>query len=477
MQDNQSPFTQVLGQALEASLKHLTTLDTQPVGAQATVAELRAQLKKPLNNESLPAEQVVAELVRDVQGGLHGTAGGRFFGWVIGGSVPAALAADWLTSTWDQNAGLFAVAPAAAMAEEIAGEWLKEIFGLPQDASFAFVTGCQMAHATCLNAARHAVYEHVGWDVETQGLAGAPRVRILANAHRHSSVDRAVRLLGMGTAQIEPVATDEFGRTKVEALQAALKVHRERPTILCLQAGEINTGVSDDFVKLIPIAKEAGAWVHVDGAFGLWAAASEKLRGQVAGIQAADSWATDGHKWLNVPYDSGFAFVRDREAHRGGFAQKAAYLTHQQEARDPMDWTPEFSRRARGFPTYAAIRQMGRAGIADLIERCCRHAHAIAVGIGKLDGAKVVYEPTLNQGLIQFLDPKIGATEADHSRRTDAVIAKIAKSGEAFFTGSEWNGSRVMRVSVCSWQTTDADVVRVVRAVETALNESLTGEL
>jgi glutamate/tyrosine decarboxylase-like PLP-dependent enzyme len=459
-----------LSAALEASLKHLTTLDTQPVGAPATVAELRAQLMKPLNNEGLPAEQVVEELVRDVQGGLHGTTGGRFFGWVIGGAVPAALAADWLTSTWDQNAGLFAVAPAASMAEEIAGKWLKEILGLPEDASFAFVTGCQMAHATCLNAARHAVYKSVGWDVETQGLAGAPRVRIVASAHRHSSVDRAVRLLGMGTAQIEPVATDEFGRTKIEALQAALEVDSARPTIVCLQAGEINTGVSDDFVKLIPIAKAAGAWVHVDGAFGLWAAASEKLKSQVRGVEAADSWATDGHKWLNVPYDSGFAFVRDREALRGGFAQKAAYLTHQQEARDPMDWTPEFSRRARGFPTYAAIRQMGRAGIADLIERCCRHAHAIVVGIGKLDGARVVYEPTLNQGLIQFLDAKIGATEADHSRRTDEVIAKIAKSGEAFFTGSEWKRSRVMRVSVCNWQTTDADVERVVRAVEVALN-------
>ena len=471
MSENQSPFTQVLSQALEASLKHLTTLDTQPVGAQASVEELRGQLKKPLNEESLPAEQVVAELVRDVQGGLHGTAGGRFFGWVIGGAVPAALAADWLTSTWDQNSGLYAVAPAAAVAEEVAGEWLKEIFGLPQDVSFAFVTGCQMAHATCLNAARHAVYERVGWDVETQGLSGAPRVRIVANAHRHSSVDRAVRLLGMGTAQIEPVATDEYGRTNFEALQAALDLERGRPTIVCLQAGEINTGVSDDFAKLIPIAKEAGAWVHVDGAFGLWATASEKLSGQVAGVEMADSWATDGHKWLNVPYDSGFAFVRDRKAHRNAFAQHAAYLTHQLEVRDQMDWTPEFSRRARGFPTYAALRQMGRAGIADLIERCCRYAHEITVGIGMLDGARMVCEPTLNQGLIQFLDPKVGATKVDHSRRTDEVIALIAKCGEAFFTGSEWNGSRVMRVSVCSWQTTDEDVKRVVRAVEKVLAE------
>jgi glutamate/tyrosine decarboxylase-like PLP-dependent enzyme len=275
----------------------------------------------------------------------------------------------------------------------------------------------------------------------------------------------------MGTAQIEPVATDEYGRTNVEALEAALEVERERPTIVCLQAGEINTGVSDDFVKLIPIAKNAGAWVHVDGAFGLWAAASEKLRGQVAGVEMADSWATDGHKWLNVPYDSGFAFVRDRAAHRNAFAQHAAYLTHQSEVRDQMDWTPEFSRRARGFPTYAAIRQMGRRGIADLIERCCRYAHEITVGIGKLDGARMVCEPTLNQGLIQFLERRAGATEADHSRKTNEVIAKIAKSGEAFFTGSEWNGRRVMRVSVCSWQTTDADVERVVRAVAKVLAE------
>ena len=469
--NKQSPFTQVLAQALEASLRHLSTLDSQPVGAQASVAELRAQLMKPLNEESLPAEQVVSELVRDVEGGLHGSAGGRFFAWVIGGAVPAALAADWLTSAWDQNAGMYTVAPAASMVEEIAGEWLKEILGLPHEASFAFVTGCQMAHATCLNAARHGVLTRLGWDVESQGLWGAPRVRILANAHKHSTVERAVRMLGMGTAQIEPVETDDFGRTKVEALKVALEVERDRPTIVCLQAGEINTGVSDDFLKLIPVAKAAGAWVHVDGAFGLWAAASEKLRGQVAGVELADSWATDGHKWLNVPYDSGYAIVRDREAHRGGFAQHAAYLTHQHEVRDPMDWTPEFSRRARGFPTYAAIRQLGRTGIADLIERCCRHAHAITVGIGKLDGARMVYEPTLNQGLIQFLDRREGATEADHLRKTDAVIAAIVKSGEAFFSGSTYEGSRVMRVSVCSWQTTDADVERVVRAVEKVLAE------
>ena len=471
MQETKSPFTLPLQQALDASLTHLTTLDTQPVAARATAAEMRAQLAKPLNEEGLPPEQVVAELVRNVDGGLHGVAGGRFYGWVMGGSVPAALAADWLTAAWDQNAGLFTVAPAAAMAEEVAGEWLKELFGLPREASFAFVTGCQMAHMTCLNAARHGVLERAGWDAEAQGLWGAPRVRIVAGAHRHSTLDRAIRMLGMGTAQIELVVTDEFGRMQAEALKAALGVERERPTIVCLQAGEINTGVSDDFMKLIPIAKSAGAWVHVDGAFGLWAAASETLKAQVAGVEMADSWATDGHKWLNVPYDSGFSFVRNREAHRNAFSQKAAYLTHQQEARDPMDWTPEFSRRARGFPTYAAIRQLGRRGIADLIERCCRHAHAIVMGIGKLDGARVVYEPTLNQGLIQFLDRKVGATEADHSRKTDEVMARILKSGEALFSGSEWKGNRVMRVSVCSWQTTDADVERVVRAVEKVLAE------
>jgi glutamate/tyrosine decarboxylase-like PLP-dependent enzyme len=464
-------YTFALNAAHEAAIQHLETLDTQPVAAQADLATLRAQLKKPLNEASLPAEIVVEELVRDVEGGLHGTAGGRFFGWVIGGAVPAALAADWLTSAWDQNAGMYTVAPAASIVEEVAGEWLKELFGLPMEASFAFVTGCQMAHATCLTAARNAVLTRVGWDVEAQGLWGAPKVRILANAHKHSTIDRSVRLLGMGTAQIEPVATDDFGHTQVEGLKAALEVERERPTILCLQAGEINTGVSDDFMTLIPIAKAAGAWVHVDGAFGLWAAASEKLREQVAGVELADSWATDGHKWLNVPYDSGFAIVRDHEAHRRGFTQKAAYLTHQNEARDPMDWTPEFSRRARGFATYAAVRQLGRAGIADLVERCCRHAHGIVTGIGKLDGARMVCEPRLNQGLIQFLDRRAGATEEEHSRRTDEVIAKILKSGEAFFSGSIYKGSRVMRVSVCSWQTTDEDVEQVVRAVEKVLAE------
>lgn len=462
-------FASALKTAYEASLKHLDSLDAAPVAAQATVAQLRAQLQKPLNTSGLPADEVVRELVRDVDGGLHGNAGGRFFGWVMGGAVPASLAADWLTSTWDQNAGMYAVAPSAAIAEEVAGEWLKELLDLPRAASFAFVTGCQMAHVTCLAAARNGLHAQRGYDVETLGLSGAPPVRILATAHLHSSALRAIRLLGFGTGSIEYIAVDEKEQVRADALCDALARHHGEPIIVILQAGEIHTGVSDNFTELIPLAKAAGAWVHVDGAFGLWARASEKLRAQVAGVELADSWATDGHKWLNVPYDSGYAFVRDREAHRRAFTQKAAYLHANNENRDQVDWNPEFSRRARGFATYAAIRQLGRSGIAEIVENCCRHAYAITTGIGKLKGARALNVPCLNQGVVQFLDPRAGATAEDHARRTEQVIERVLASGEAFFKPSVWKGEKVMRISVCSWQTSDEDVERAIRAVENAL--------
>lgn len=469
MPHNNSPFHQPLHLALDAALEHLDSLGNTSVAATASASELRAQMQKPLNDAPLPAEQVVTELVHDTRGGLHGNAGGRFFGWVIGGAVPASLAADWLTSTWDQNAGMYEVAPAAAIAEEVAGEWLKDLLDLPREASFAFVTGCQMAHVTCLAAARNGLYTKHGMDIETRGLAGVPPIRILATAHMHSSALRAIRLLGFGTASIEYVAVDENEQVRADALRDALAKHHGEPVIVILQAGEIHTGVTDNFGELIPIAKAANAWVHVDGAFGLWARVSERLRAQVEGIELADSWATDGHKWLNVPYDSGFAFVRDRDAHRRAFSQKAAYLSTNNETRDQIDWNPEFSRRARGFATYAAIRQLGRSGIREIVENCCRHAHAIVTGIGKMRGARALNNPCLNQGVIQFLDPRPNATVEDHTRRTEQVIDRILASGEAFFKPSYWKGRRVMRVSVCSWQTSDADVARVLRAVENVL--------
>jgi glutamate/tyrosine decarboxylase-like PLP-dependent enzyme len=287
--------------------------------------------------------------------------------------------------------------------------------------------------------------------------------------NRHETFDRAIRLLGMGLAQVEYLPADCDGQLPANALEQALKADSSAPTIVLLQAGDVNTGKYDSFETLIPIAKHYGAWVHVDGAFGLWAAASARYRHLVKGVAEADSWATDGHKWLNVPYDCGYAFVADADAHRASMSSQAAYLTQDGDARDQLDWTPEWSRRARAFPTYAALRQLGRNGVSDLVERCCQHAHSLVMEMGHLPGAEVVSEPVINQGLVRFLDPKPGASDTDHDRRTEEVIAGILASGEAFFGGTTWRGRRAMRVSVSSWLTSEEDVRRVVRAVAEVL--------
>jgi glutamate/tyrosine decarboxylase-like PLP-dependent enzyme len=452
-------FREPLEAASRLALSYLDQLDRLPVAPTAGLDELRSRLEKPLNNAGIPPEQVITELAADVEGGIMASAGGRFFGWVMGGSLPAALAADWLTSAWDQNAASYAAGPAAAIVEEVAGAWLKEIFGLPASASFALVTGCQMAHATCLAAARHAVLFKRGWDVEKRGLFSASPIRLLTSSERHGSFERAVRLLGLGLQQITYLPTDEHGRLREDALEQALRADPESSAIVLLQAGDVNIGAYDAFETLIPIAKRYGAWVHVDGAFGLWAAASPLFRHLVKGVEAADSWATDGHKWLNVPYDCGYAFVAHPDAQRASMSYRAPYLTRAANARDQMDWTPEWSRRARGFSTYAALRQLGKSGVAELVERCCRHAHSLVTRIGSLPGAEMLWEPVINQGLVRFGD----------DRRTDEVIAAIVATGEAFFGGTTWRGRRAMRVSVCNWQTSDQDVDRAVKAVAAVL--------
>ena len=464
-------FRRSLDAAFKLAISHFENLDQTSIAATSDLDALRTRLTKPLGREGIPPDQVVEELNADVIGGLLGSAGGRFFGWVIGGALPAAVAADWLTSAWQQNAALYACSPAAAVVEETVGVWLKEILGLPDQASFALVSGCQMAHVTCIAASRHALLTKRGWDVEAHGLFGAPPIRILSSGERHGSFERAVRLLGLGHSGIKLLPADSEGRLLAEALEQELDKDPSAPTLVLLQAGDINIGAYDSFETLIPIAKRYEAWVHVDGAFGLWAAASPRLQHLVKGIAEADSWATDGHKWLNVPFDCGYAFVADAEAHRASLAHRAAYLTHDAQARDQMDWNPEWSRRARGFPSYAALRQLGRNGVAELIERCCRHAHSLVVGIGQLPGAEVLWEPVINQGLVRFLDQTPGATEEDHDRRTDEVIAAILKTGEAFFGGTTWRGRRAMRVSVCNWQTSEPDVERVVHAVASVLHE------
>lgn len=451
--------------ALEESLKHLENLDESPVAPTADLATLRSRMAKQLTDAGLPPEQVISELVNDSAGGHLACAGGRFFGWVVGGAVPAALAADWLTSAWDENCTLVASGPATAVAEEVSGAWLKEVLGLPATASFGFVTGCQMAHTTCLAAARHAVLAAKGWDVEERGLFGARAIRVISSDQRHGTIERSLRLLGMGRGCVVDLPVDEQGRLPEAALRAALDADRGAPTIVLLQAGDLNIGAYDSFETLIPLAHEYGAWVHVDGAFGLWAAASPRLRHLLRGVEAADSWATDGHKWLNVPYDCGYAFVANPEAHRAAMSHRAPYLIHASEGRDSIDYVPEWSRRGRGVATYAALRQLGRNGVARLVERNCDQARQIVNGIGALDGAEVLWEPAINQGLVRFLDPN----GADHDGWTEKVIARVVASGEAFFGATTWRGKRAMRVSVSNWRTTDDDVERTIAAVSRVL--------
>ena len=462
-------FAPALEAAARHAIAHLNGLPERPVRAAGTVEALRAQLRKPLADQGMAAEQVLADLVRDCADGLLGGPSGRFFAWVIGGALPAALGADWLTSAWDQNAHCFSTAPAAAIAEEVVGAWLKDLLCLPDNASFALVTGCQMAHVTCLSAARQALLARRGWDVEESGLSGAPQIVILASDQLHGSIERAVRLIGLGRSNLTALPTDAHGRLSADTLTRALDANADSPIIVTLCAGDLNIGAFDDFEALIPLAKARGAWVHIDGAFGLWAAASARYRHLLAGAQQADSWATDGHKWLNVPYDCGYAFIADKMAHAKAMSYRAPYISYAAEARDEADWNPEWSRRARGFSTYAAIRQLGRAGLSEMIERCCACANSIVSRVGGLNGAQLLWLPQLNQGLVRFLDQKANATSEDHDRRTDEVIARINAAGEAFFSGTTWRGQRAMRVSVCNWQTNDEDVERTVQSVAAIL--------
>lgn len=471
MLSHDDTFAPALNAALQHALTHLNAVDDAPVAATATLAELRSRFDLPLGAEGIAPERVVDEMVAAAQGGVTGSQGGRFFGWVIGASLPAALAADWMTSAWDQNAGIYAAAPAASVVEEVAGKWLKQLLGLPSTASFALVTGCQMAHVTCLAVARNKLLGDRGWNVVRDGLSGAPPVRVLTSTEVHGTTPRALRLLGMGEACMEKLPADAAGRLPLEVLRAALERQSDRPTIVVLQAGDLHLGAFDDFAALIPLAKQYNAWVHVDGAFGLWAAASSKLRYLLAGVELADSWTTDGHKWLNVPYDSGYAFLADPVAHRAAMSQRSAYIAHAEDARDQIDWTPEFSRRGRGFATYAAIRQLGRSGVEQMVDRCCAMAAAMVNGMGALPGVEVLAQPQINQGMVRFLDPAADAGDTQHDAFTDRVIADILASGEALFSGTTWRGRRAMRISVSSWKTDEQDVDRVIRAVNTILRQ------
>jgi glutamate/tyrosine decarboxylase-like PLP-dependent enzyme len=451
-------MSKALDEAYRVASAWIDGLNQRSVLPQAAREDLESIFRIPLPETGLPPEEVTAWLAERADAGIMGSASGRFFAWVVGGAVESAVAADWMVATWDQN----------AVIEEVAGQWLKELLGLPADASFAFTTGCQMAHVTALAAARHSLLHRKGWDVEENGLGGAPPVTLIVNDQRHGSIERAARYLGFGRRALVPLPTEAPDVIAPDTLAKALKA-RSGPIIVVLNAANLNTGASDPFAELIPMAHQEGAWVHIDGAFGLFARASRKHRHHLNGVELADSWATDGHKWLNVPFDCGVAIVRDHAAHRAAMTLSASYIESETEARDQIDWNPEWSRRARGIPVYAAIKELGRRGIEELIDRCCAHCEALVSGIGTLPGAEILHPAILNQGLVRFRAR--GQTSAQDDAFTDMITRAINATGEAYFSTTTWRGQRAMRISVVNWRTTSSDVARAIKAARTVLSD------
>ena len=444
-----------LDRAHARAVEWLASLATRPVPARLTADEMVARLDPVLQDGPLDPEQVVDELATACEPGLTAIPGGRFFGFVIGGTHPAALGADWLVRAWDQNAGLRMLTPAHSAVEELTETWVVDLLGLPAGSAVGFVTGGTMANFTCLAAARDEVLRRHGWDVAARGLPGSPGVRVLVGAERHDTIDLALRYLGLGAP--EPVAADDQGRVEPAALAAALEAGDGRPTIVCLQAGNVHSGAFDPFVETIAAAHDAGAWVHVDGAFGLVAAASPAKRHLLAGVEEADSWATDAHKTLNVPYDCGLAIVRDRAALRAAMGMHGDYLIHD-AAGEPLDKVPEISRRGRAFTVWAVLRSLGRDGVADLVDGLCDHASAFAEGIAAIEGAEVLNDVQFTQVCASF----------GNDVRTRAVVEAMLADGTAWTTGSLWRGRAVLRVSVSNWSTTVDDVAMSLAALRRA---------
>jgi glutamate/tyrosine decarboxylase-like PLP-dependent enzyme len=401
---------------------------------------------------------VIEHLARAADPGLVATPGPRYFGFVTGGSVPASVAAEWLTAAWDQNAGLHVLSPASAAIEQVAAGWLLEMLGLPPTASVGFVTGATMANTTALAAARHEVLRRAGWDVEAHGLQGAPRVTLIAGREAHASIRNASRFIGLGASTIVYVDADDQGQMMPSALEAVLAA-ATGPTIVCAQSGNVNTGGFDPMEEIEPLVHARNAWLHVDGAFGLWAAASRSLRHHVRGASRADSWTVDGHKWLNVPYDSGFVIVAHPAAHRAAMSQTADYLLRGEvEEREGQDWTPEASRRARGNAVYAALRSLGRRGVEDMIDRCCACARVIATVLGAEPGIVIVNDVVLNQVLVRF-HSGIG------NNITPAVIAGIQQDRTCWAGGTVWMGEPTLRLSVSGWKTNEDAARRSAEAI------------
>ena len=453
----------LLERAAELGEAFLAGVGDRRVFPTATAESLRSTLGVELTDRGEEPMAVIEALAHDADPGLVASAGPRYFGFVIGGSVPTSVAADWLTSAWDQNAGLYASSPASSVIEDVAAGWILDLLGLPATAGVGFATGATMANLTGLGAARSAVLDRVAWDVEARGLIGAPPIRIFVGDEVHTTVPYALRVLGLGGATATRVAVDGQGAMRADALRDALASDTS-PAIVCAQAGNVNTGAFDPIGPIVEAAHEVGAWVHVDGAFGLWAGASPELRHLVAGIERADSWTTDAHKWLNVPYDCGIAIVADRRWQVRSMALTAAYLIAADHDRDPYDYVPEGSRRGRATPVYAALRAMGRNGLAELVERCCRLARRFAEGLAAEPGIRILNDVVLNQVLVRF-DAADAADVPAGDARTRAAIGVIQRDGTLWAGGTTWHGLAAMRLSVSGWATTDADIDRSIEAI------------
>ena len=448
---------------LRAAVAHaeafLATLDERPVAARSDAAAVRRVLGGPLPEQGEDPTAVIDALAAGAEPGLVATAGPRHFGFVIGGALPAAQAADWLVSAWDQNAAFHALSPAAAAIEEITSAWTLELLGLPDTASVGFVTGGQGANTTCLAAARYAVLADAGWDVERDGLIGAPAVSILCGEQAHATIYTSLRLLGLGENTAIRVPADDQGRMDPDVLAKAL-ADNDGPTMVCAQAGNVATGAFDAFGPIADACEEHGAWLHVDGAFGLWAAAAPATRHLTANVERANSWAVDAHKWLNVPYDSAMAIIADPEAHLAAMRLAGPYLVADPGQRDSTNYVPESSRRARAVPVYAAIRSLGRVGIAEMVERNCAQARRMAKQLSNIPGAEVLNEVVLNQVLVRL-------SGGDDANR--ATIAAIQRDGTCWLGGTTWKGEFVLRVSISNWATTDEDVDRSAAVIAAAV--------
>ncbi len=427
---------------------YLRDLDARKVAPDPTAVDALANLDGALPDAPSDPREVIELLDRYASPATMAMAGPRFFGFVIGGSLPVALAADWLSAAWDQNTGYYNITPATARLEQTALRWLLELLDLPRGAGGAFVTGANVANFVALAAGRHAVLERTGWKVEADGLFGAPPITVVVGDEAHPTLIKALGMLGLGRNRVVRVPADAQGRMRVEALPKI-----SGPTIICTQVGNVNTGACDD-VAAVRERAGADAWIHVDGAFGVWARVAPTRKGLVAGVDRADSWATDAHKWLNVPYDSGLAFARDPMALSAAMAITAEYLPTDSQWRNPSDFTPELSRRARGVPIWAALRSLGRSGVADLIERTCRHARRFAEAL-TAGGFEILNDVVLNQVLVAFGD----------AGRTQRVIAALQADGTCWCGGTVWQGRTAMRISVSSWATTDADVEKSIAAM------------